>query len=193
MNDATVQQLAAAIQALAAAAAAAPPPPVAPAAPNFILLYEGDALDLSSRTRTSLFQKGSEPLTTKFTGKVKDLHLFLTNLKDHAETCRWNSPTHGILSLTRGAPPVTYNLLKDYGKVTNDQVKAACMTCMTGPDIRAKQNSQMMYECLSNSIIDEAKAVMASSDLDFYEDGPVLFFHIMNQLFTATFLNAQAT
>ena len=113
MNDATAQQLAAAIQALAAAAAAAPPPPVAPAAPNFISPYEGDALDLSSRTGTSIFQKGSEP---RFTGKVEDLHLFLTDLKDHAETCRWNSPPHGILSLTLGAPAVTYNLLEDYGK-----------------------------------------------------------------------------
>ena len=51
MNDATTQPLTAVIQALAAVATAAPPPPVAPAAPNFILLYEGDALDLSSRTR----------------------------------------------------------------------------------------------------------------------------------------------
>ena len=193
MNDATAQQLAVAIQALAAAAAAAPPPPVAPAAPNFISLYEGDALDLSSTTRTSLFQKGSEPLATKLTGKVKDLHLFLTDLKDRAETCCWNSPTHGILSLTLGAPLVTYNLLKDYGKVTDDQVEAAHITRTTGPDIRAKQNAQMMYECLKNSITDEAKAAMASCDLDFNEDGPVLFFHIVNQLFTATFSNAQAT
>ena len=105
MNDATAQQLAAAIQALAAAVAAAPPPPVAPATPNFILPYQGNALDLLSRTRTSLFQKGSKPLVTKFTGKVEDLHLFLTDLKDQAETCHWNSPTHGILSLTLGAPP----------------------------------------------------------------------------------------
>ena len=145
MNDATVQQLAVAIQALAALATAAPPPPVAPAAPNFISPYEGDALDLSSRTGTSLFQKGSKPLDTKFTGKAEDLHQFLADLKDHAETCHWNSPTHGILSLPLGAPPITYNLLEDYGKVTDNQVKAACVTWMTGPDIRAKQNAQMKY------------------------------------------------
>ena len=60
MNDATAQQLAQAIQALATAAAAAPPPPAAPAAippviPDHISPYEGNALDLSSRTGTSLF------------------------------------------------------------------------------------------------------------------------------------------
>ena len=86
MNDATAQQLAQAIQALATAAAAAPPPPAAPAAipppviPDHISPYEGNALDLSSQTGTSLFQKGSEALASKFTGKVEDLHLFLADL-----------------------------------------------------------------------------------------------------------------
>ena len=90
MNDATAQQLAQAIQALATAAAA---PPVAPTAippppiPDHISLYEGNALDLSSQTGKNLFQKGSEALASKFTGKVEDLHLFLADLKDHSETC----------------------------------------------------------------------------------------------------------
>ena len=61
-----------------------------------------------------------------------------------------------------------------------------------GTDVRAKQNAQMMYKCLKNSITDETKAALASCDLDFHEDGPILFFHIVNQLFTATFSNAQA-
>ena len=43
------------------------------------------------------------------------------------------------------------------------------------------------------SIMDKAKSALASSDLDFYEDGSKLFFHIVNQLFMATFSNAQAT
>ena len=43
------------------------------------------------------------------------------------------------------------------------------------------------------SIMDKAKSALASSDLDFYEDGPKLFFYIVNQLFTATFSNAQVT
>ena len=39
---------------------------------------------------------------------------------------------------------------------------------------------------------DEVKASLASHDLDFYEDRLMLLFHIASQLFTATFLNAQA-
>ena len=43
------------------------------------------------------------------------------------------------------------------------------------------------------SIMDKAKSALPSSDLDFYEDGSKLFFHIVNQLFMGTFSNAQAT
>ena len=197
MNDATAQQLAQAIQALAMAATAELPPPAAPAAipppiiPDHISPYEGNALDLSSQTGTSLFQKGSEALASKFTGKVEDLHLFLANLKDCSETCRWNSTTHGIISITIAG--TIYNLLDDYGKVNTTQIEAAHVARLGAGDIRARQNAQMMYECLKNSIADDAKSALASRELNFHEDGPTLFFHIVNQLFTATFLNAQAT
>ena len=194
MNDTSAQQLAQAIKALAtattappAAPAAIPPPPI----PDHISPYEGNALDLSSRTGTSLFQKGSEALASKFTGKVEDLHLFLADLKDRSKTCQWNSTTHGIISLVISG--TTYNLLDDYGKVNATQIEAACVTRVGAGDVRACQNAQMMYECLKNSITDDAKSALASRELNFHEDGPMLFFHIVNQLFMATFSNAQAT
>ena len=106
MDNGTANQLSAAIQALATAATAPPVPPAPPAAPmappppDFILPYEGHALDLFSCTGMSLFQKGCETLASKFMSKVEDLHLFLTNLNDCAETCHWNSATHGILAIS---------------------------------------------------------------------------------------------
>ena len=194
MNDVTAQKLAQAIQALATAAAAPPAPPAAippPPIPDHISTYEGNALDLTSWTGTSLFQKGSEALASKFTGKVEDLHLFLADLKDRSKTCRWNSTTHGIISLI--ILGTTYNLLDDYGKVNATQIVTARVACVGAGDIRASQNAQMMYECIKNSITDDAKSALASHELNFHEDGPMLFFHIVNQLFTATFSNAQAT
>ena len=80
MDNNVVQQLAQAIQALAAAATAplaalgAPPPPV------HVCPYEGDALALSSSTGTGLFHDGCIPLSSRFMGKVEDLHLFLADL-----------------------------------------------------------------------------------------------------------------
>ena len=43
------------------------------------------------------------------------------------------------------------------------------------------------------SITKEAKLALASRDHDFHEDGLSLFYHVVSQLFTATFSNAQAT
>ena len=197
MDAATAQQLAAAIQALAAAAAALPPPPAppAPAAPAVDPLtspYEGGPLDLASWHGSSLFRDGTQALASKFTRKVNALQLFLANLKTRAKTCCWDHPTHGILTVA--VDGTEYNLLDDYGKITDLQVEAAqAARIAVDASPRAKQNSQMMYECLMASITEEAKSSLASWDQDFHEDGPSLFFHVVSQLFTATFSNAQAT
>ena len=197
MDAATAQQLATAIQALAAATAAFPPPPAppapaAPAADPLTSPYEGGPLDLASRHGSSLFHDGALALASKFTGKVNALQLFLANLKTRAKTCRWDHPTHGILMVA--VDGTDYNLLDDYSKITNLQVEAAQMAHnTTDASPRAKQNSQMMYECLMASITEEAKSAFVSRDQDFHEDGPSLFYHVVSQPFTATFSNAQAT
>ena len=195
MDAATAQQLATAIQALAAAVAALPPPhalpaPAAPAADPLTSLYEGGPLDLASQHRSSLFRNGAQALASKFTGKVNALQLFLADLKTRAKICHWDHPTHGILTVA--VDGTDYNLLNDYGKITDLQVEGA-QAAHNAVDAspQAKQNSQMMYECLMASITEEAKSPLASRDQDFHEDGLSLFFHVVSQLFTATFSNAQ--
>ena len=189
MDAEAANALAQAIQALAAAIPG--PPPAAAAAPDMVSPYEGGTLDLTSRTGTGLFRAGCDPLDSKFTGKVEDLHLFLADLRTRVETCHWNSATHGILDVAVGG--TTFKLLDDYGKVTEAQVEAARITRSTASH-RTKQNAQMMYECLMASITDEAKSALASrGDVDFNNDGPKLFYHLVSELFTATFSNAQAT
>ena len=99
---------------------------------------------------------------------------------------------HGILTVATDGNE--YNLLDDYGKITDLQVKAARVARNTADaSPRAKQNSQMMYQCLMASITEEVKSALASRDQEFHEDGPSLFHHVVSQLFTATFSNAQAT
>ena len=197
MDAATAQQLAAAIQALAAAAAALPPPPAppAPAAPEADPLtspYEGGPLDLASQHRSSQFSDGAQALASKFTRKVNALQLFLADLKTRAKTCCWDHPTHGILTVV--GTGMEFNLLDDYGKITDAQVEAARVARnATDASPQAKQNSQMMYECLMASITEEAKSALASRDQEFHEDGPSLFHHVVSQFFTTTFSSAQAT
>ena len=196
MDAAAAQQLPTAIQALPAAAAALPPPPAppAPAAPPADPLtspYKGGPLDLASMHGSSLFRDGAQALASKFTGKVNALQLFLANLKTRAKTCRWDHPTHGILMVA--VDGTDYSLLDDYGKITNLQVEAA-QAAHNAADAspRAKQNSQMMYECLMASITEEAKSALASRDRDFHEDGPSLFFTwLVNSLLTHSPMHRQ--
>ena len=170
----------------------APPAPAAPAADPLTSPYEGGPLDLASRHESSLFRDGAQALVSKFTRKVNALHLFLADLKTRAKTCRWDHPTYGILTIA--VDGTEYNLLDDYGKITDPQVEAA-RVARNAADAspQAKQNSQMMYECLKASITEEAKSALASRDQEFHEDGPSLFYHVVGQLFTATFSNAQVT
>ena len=130
MDAASAQQLAAAIQALAMAAAAIPPPPAppapaAPAADPLTSPYKGGPLDLASWHGSRLFCDGALALASKFTGKINTLQLFLPDLKTRAKTCRWDHPTHGILTVEVNG--TNYNLLKDYGKITKPQVQASLM------------------------------------------------------------------
>ena len=191
MDAATAQQLATAIEAQAMAVAALPPPPAppapdTPAADPIMSLYKRGPLHLASWYGSSLFCDGAQALASKFTGKVNALQLFLADLKTRDKTCRWDHPTHGILLVA--VDGTEYNLLEDYGKIMDPHVKAARAAHNTADaSPQAKQNSQMMYELM------EAKSALVSWEQDFHEDGPSLFFHMVSQLFTATFSDAQAT
>ena len=196
MDNDTVQQLANAINALTAMAMAFPPALVllaAPAPPDPLsLLYEGGPLNLTSLHSSSLFSNGCTTLDMKFMGKVDALQLFLADLKTCSKTCHWDSAMHGILSITSAG--LALNLLDDYGKLSKDQVKAAhVLRSAPATSTRARQNALMMYECVKASITEDTKSALASCNTDFHKDGPMLFFHIMNWLFMATFSNAQVT
>ena len=132
MDAAAAQQLATAIRALATAAAVlpphpAPPAPAAPAADPLTSPYKGGPLDLTSQHSSSLFWDGALTLASKFMGKVNALQLFLADLKTSAKMYHWDHPTHGILMVA--VDGTNYNLLKDYGKITEPQVQVAQTAC----------------------------------------------------------------
>ena len=112
------------------------------------------------RMGTGLFHDSCMVLSSKFIGKVEDIHLFLVDLCNHAQTCHWSSTAPGIISITMGT--MTYNILEDYSKLSTAQVETVHLVGVAGMYIQAKQNAQMMYECMMNSITKEAKVSLAS-------------------------------
>ena len=78
--------------------------------------YAGN-LDLADRTGITLFNKGSESLTTKFDGSPKNLQPFLAELRARANECNWQA----ILTIA-DAGAVNRNLLTEHGFLTQANV-----------------------------------------------------------------------
>ena len=78
--------------------------------------YAGN-LDLADRTGITLFNKGSEALTTKFDGSPKNLQPFLAELRARANECNWQA----ILTIA-DAGAVNRNLLTEHGFLTQANV-----------------------------------------------------------------------
>ena len=105
MDEQAGQNLAAAMNALAAAAAALPAAPATPAAPvagpPLTSPCEGDTLALLSRLSAQLFCDGCTPLSSKFSGKVDDLQLFLADVQEPGQNVSlgssntWHPYLHG--------------------------------------------------------------------------------------------------
>ena len=190
MNEAIILCLVTAIQALA------PPAPGAPVLDR-LSPFDGDALDLTTRSGQSLFFEGTKALPTTFSGKVEELFLFIADLKNKTTICRWDA-THDIINTstvgTATVPSVILNLITDYARLTKADVLAAQVS-RNAPNalVRAKQNSRMMYTCLYDSVTDDAKNRMLADDGAIVEDGPTFFYRLVTSTFTTTFSSAQST
>jgi len=90
-----------------------------------------------------LFFEACNPLRTTFTGKVDELFMFLADLKEHATMCHWLQMLHSVLMVTKNNKD--YNLLEDYGVLTEEDIEMVYGAHQAGTDIRAKQNALMMH------------------------------------------------
>eukprot|EP00978_Attheya_sp_CCMP212_P026064 scaffold85006_cov63-Attheya_sp.AAC.2 len=137
----------AAVAAAAAAATAAATAAVAPAVPvaGFVLSPAHD--------QTCLTRKGAEALPIRlangdrgFDGKITHLKLFLSCIKQRANVFDW----HNLLEIP--VDGVNKNLLEAYGQISMVNVQVHVQTYIAQPT-RDVQNSFMMYECLSQSLM----------------------------------------
>jgi len=124
-----------------------------------------------------------------FTSKVSELFMFLADLKECATMCPWLQAPHSILTIRKNNDD--YNLLEDYGILTETDIKAAYTACQAAMDIRAKQNALMMHNCIYASISEEAKSKYISLK-GLYQDGPMTLYTILQGTYVATFSHSQS-
>ena len=105
-----------------------PPPPAAPVAPPFTLApgRNDHVLDWTNPAHTKQYYKATSPLdsTEKFDGQANKIHLFLAHVEDRAQQFNWQS----ILTIPVGLPTTSYNLIRDYGRMSLQDVQAKALT-----------------------------------------------------------------
>jgi hypothetical protein len=145
----------------AADAAGLQAPPAPPAAPVPFALVPGMLNDLplnfEKASDVKLFNKGIQGVEPKFDMKEENLHVFLAKLKEHVRIHNW----HNIVTIPDTAG-VNRNLLTQYGQLTPTNCTNHARTYI-GQQTRAAQNSMMFYQCLVNSLTEEASLSVMSN------------------------------
>ena len=139
-------------------------------------------LNLTDRTGITLFNKGLEPLTTKFDSSPKNLQPFLADLWTRANECHWTE----ILTVadTGGAHQ---NLLTEHGFLTQanvdvgitEQETIAGDTRHTMDNTQKVIRSQMMHKRIKDSLTPANLKTLINVLPDFGQDGPKLIYHII--------------
>ena len=175
-----------------------PPPPAAPVATPFALApgRNDHVLDWTNPAHTKQYYKATSPLdaTEKFDGQPNKIRLFLAHVEDRAQQFNWQS----ILTISAGLPPTSYNLVRDYGRMSLQDVQAKALTYV-GIQGREAQDSYMLYNFLIESLTDSFKAQVLLYEQDYtitplggqpaMKDGPTL----LKRLIMLTYIDNRAT
>ena len=159
MNEEQVRDIVNAAILAERAEVAANPPPVVVAFARTPALANSGVLDYSSSEGMKIFAAAIAALPTKFTGEAKDLHLFLKDFKERASMNGWGTITTVTVPEEAGPPIVpahSYDLVSQYGIITLAQIRAQAEVYEIASG-RDAQNSSLMYQCLYNSLTEEAK------------------------------------
>ena len=143
-----------------------PPPPAAHVAPPFALApgCNDHILDWTNPAHTKQYYKATSPLdsTEKFDGQPDKICLFLAHVEDRAQQFNWQP----ILTIPVRLPPTSYNLIRDYGRMSLQDVQAKALTYVGMQGCKA-QDSYMLYNFLIESLMDSFKAQVLLNEQDY--------------------------
>lgn len=173
IQDAIVAERAAVAAAAAANAAAAGPAGGAPQAAfaRTPALAHAGVLDLSSSEGMKIYNAATATLPSKFSGGPNEIYLLLKDLMQRSQAFGWS----GIIIVNTAAPPaagappppaINRNLLTQYGLISLEQLRTKAIG-YEDADGRAAQDSHMMYQCIYNTMTEEAKLKVLSDHEDY--------------------------
>ncbi len=104
-------------------------------------LWDGN-IDLSTKTRKLLWNKGIKPLKNKLSGKARDLTRFLANITNRAKKCKWLS-----LLTIKGK-----SFLSPKGDILLEKTVRDNINPTTLAEVKPKVSALMMFHFPYNSI-----------------------------------------
>ena len=175
-----------------------PPPLAAPVAPPFALAPRRNdhVLDWTNPAHTKQYYKATSRLdsTEKFNGQPNKIRLFLAHVEDRAQQFNWQS----IPTIPVGLPSTSYNLVRDYGWMSLQDMQAKALTYV-GIQGREAQDTYMLYNFLIESLTDSFRAQVLLYEQDYtitpmggqpsMKDGPTL----LKRLIMLTYIDNRAT
>lgn len=132
-------------------------------------------LNYSLTTDIKLYYKAIASLSQKFDLMPANMRGFIQALSDKARNLNWQMT---LVFMVRGA---MYDLIRQYGSVTLNDVRQHALTYM-GSQTRNAQNSNQIYTCLSETLTPEAKNKVALETSKFVvndESDGLLYFKVI--------------
>ena len=132
-------------------------PNVTPPEPVFALspaLATRGIIDYNSRAGERIYTSATKELgDTKYDGEAQGLMAFLELLEERANNFGWDR----TIMLIPSEDGTAKNLLTEYGTITMNQIREHEETYLATQS-RSAQDSNLLYECIMNSISSECKA-----------------------------------
>jgi hypothetical protein len=132
-------------------------------------LAQPDVLDYSSSFGAKVFSGATEPLATTFSIEKPNIRVLINELQVRAETFGWNSLLN-INTMSNDQPPEYKSLIQEHGQCTLSQVQRDSARYMH-TDTRKRQNNYQLFVCLTNSIDDNTKRLLACEEKVYCANG----------------------
>ena len=145
-------------------------------------LNANDFIDYSTTDGKKIFKAATEELSYQFDVQAKSVNLFGETLYDRGVISGWNEGQGNIMSIP-DSNNVTRNLIREYGRLTLDNIRTF-VTTYIGQQNRRAQNDYQLYMCLANSLTESGKLkVLAETDQYTINGTPSgsLFFKLLMQ------------
>ena len=139
-------------------------------------------IDFSTSEGTKLNKEAIKSLPIKFDVESRSINTFNEVLLDRCSTTGWNDHMADILTISTSTGD--RNLIRDFGRITMEEVRNHCTTYIN-QQTRQAQHQYQMYQCLMNSLTDAGRLKIVTESpkhaIGNLKSGPLFYKFLMSK------------